>query len=167
MHNLPLICIMKTFEIWKLPLHKTVFRPYIHGRIFLIFITFHLLLILGCNTKSNHIVDDNNQQEMMVEKEKTTDENQMLSCSGVLQLIPNPCLSEPCLPGQVYALQSNGISYILTVDGNWYPGTSAFLWKDQQIQSGSKLMVNGILTKSIDLKKREYWLLEIESLVLK
>ena len=167
MDHLRLDNIMKIFEILKLLLHKTEIRPYLHGRIFLIFIASHLIFVLGCTTKSNHIMDNTNKNEVMVEKENTTDGNQIISYSGKLQLIPNPCLSEPCLPGQVYALLSNGESYILTSDGNWYQGTSAFMWNDQQIKPEKKLSVTGVLMKTKDIKNREYWLLEIESIGLK
>jgi hypothetical protein len=48
-----------------------------------------------------------------------TDDEAPVTITGKYVFLPNPCITEPCLPGMAYALESSGRCFFLTRMGRW------------------------------------------------
>ncbi len=83
---------------------------------------------------------------------------------GVLRIAPNPCLSRPCVPGQVYALKSNGVLYILAHEGKWFQGNEDFIWDNQKVATSDLIHVEGNITVEMDVDRNKYLQIELEAI---
>ena len=83
---------------------------------------------------------------------------------GMLRLAPNPCLSRPCMPGQVYALESNGVFYILAHEGIWFQASEDFIWDNQKISTTDPIHVEGNITVEMDVDKNKYLQIDLEAI---
>ena len=137
------------------------------GRVFAMMIRFLLIgtIIFSstCNLKNNNEMDLKTKENIEEDKRKGEQLHPTL-LSGTLDLVPNPCLSDPCLPGQVYSLIYENKVYILTIDGNWIWGSDEFEWKKRQLTPGEKIVAEGPVSEHMDIKKNKYFQLEIKSL---
>lgn len=91
-----------------------------------------------------------------------TDEVSM-TITGKYVFLPNPCTTEPCLPGMAYALESSGQCFFLTMAGRW---------SDKPIERGEwtpelgdTATVVGRVTQRRDVRGEPFLTLEVESLM--
>ena len=79
---------------------------------------------------------------------------------GKVVSINNPCTTDPCLPGGVIALQTDSISYILTINHKW--NIDSFNVDGRYINIDDSVQVIGIIYEKVDLKDKIYYEIEIE-----
>jgi hypothetical protein len=82
------------------------------------------------------------------------------SIIGKVVSIDNPCTTEPCLPCGVIALQTDSISYILTINHIW--NIDSFAINGRYIGVDDSIKVIGIIYEKVDLKDEVYYELEIQ-----
>lgn len=80
---------------------------------------------------------------------------------GKVISMDNPCTTEPCLPGGVIALQTDSISYILTVNHLW--NIDSFEFEGRYINIGDSIQVIGVIYEKVDLKDDVYYEIDIEN----
>jgi len=80
--------------------------------------------------------------------------------TGKVVSINNPCTTDPCLPGGVIALQTDSISYILTINHEW--NIDSFNVDGRYIKIDDSIQVIGIIYEKVDLKDKIYYEIEIE-----
>jgi hypothetical protein len=79
--------------------------------------------------------------------------------------VPNPCTTDPCLPGEVAAIIELGVTYIIVIDGHWVD--SSYDWQtewDFNGLPGKTTMAEGVVTYHTDLNGDVYLELELTSL---
>lgn len=75
----------------------------------------------------------------------------MITISGQVKMIGNPCLSEECPPGVVWAIETDTASFILTQDNDW-------LWGDFQLMiNGKEYLENDFLTVTGEIHVKHDW----------
>ncbi len=79
--------------------------------------------------------------------------------TGIYDVIGNPCLTNPCVPGVVSIVTSNDTNYVLTQKDIWFQGD--FSWKGYSPIPGDMVMAKGIITKRNNINRKEYLTLEI------
>ena len=81
---------------------------------------------------------------------------------GPYVLVPNPCTTEPCLPGMAAAIECQGTLYFLAQHGQWLKeGFSLAGWSPAP---GDGLCVRGTIHKQRDLHGEPFLLLEVEAM---
>lgn len=85
----------------------------------------------------------------------------LLTLTGRVAFVPNPCTTTPCLPGMAFALQTDTTLYYLTSDGNIYSDSLA--WGDFAPQVGERVLITGRVTQRLDIKNECYLTVEVES----
>ena len=137
------------------------------GRVLL----FHLLafnVVIGILFTDCIVITNNDMDTILKDKSEISKrdiENQhLIFLEGTLELVSNPCLSEPCLPGQVYALFKDHTHYILVHQKEWTWGSNPFVWNDIQLTIGEHILVEGKVSEHLDLKKKPYFQLDIVTL---
>ncbi len=82
--------------------------------------------------------------------------------TGVLDIMPNPASTNPCLPGMVMGLDLNREQYVLA-DKHWF-------WNEYMeidgilYEVGDSVEIDGVLSTHIDLLNRTYFELEIDTI---
>jgi hypothetical protein len=70
--------------------------------------------------------------------------------SGIIKLIDNPCLTDPCLPGLVWSLETDTADFILTINNNW-------IWSDNDLVINERpyyeLEIIDVLSISSEIEK--------------
>ena len=79
---------------------------------------------------------------------------------GKYSIIGNPCLSVPCIPGVVSALETTDTYFILASEGSWF-WNGNFSWNGYTPNYGDSVIVNGIITNRWDIYGQKYFTLEI------
>ena len=81
--------------------------------------------------------------------------------TGSLTLAPNPCTTEPCLPGLAYAIDADGRLMFMTTDEalRMHGGE----WLDVRLGPGSQVTVRGIVRERRDIVGRPYLAIEVTS----
>lgn len=92
----------------------------------------------------------------MVDKEGHT------TITGRYAFVPNPCTTEPCLPGMAYAMESGGKCFFLTVGGRW--SDQARAWQGWIPAVGDAISVTGTVRQQLDIRGNPFFTLEVESL---
>ena len=82
--------------------------------------------------------------------------------TGSLILAPNPCTTEPCLPGMTLAIQSDGRRLFLSSSGAFRTTTTA--WAEAEIEPGAVVTVRGVVREGRDVAGRPYLAIEVSSL---
>ena len=82
--------------------------------------------------------------------------------TGEYTFVPNPCTTEPCLPGLIFALKVNQTYYYLTVAGHWL--WDAQSWDGFTPQVGQIVEVSGEINEQIDVAGQSFKNLEVISL---
>ena len=83
--------------------------------------------------------------------------------TGRYTLVPNPCTTEPCLPGMAYAVEAAGQCYFLTIAGRW--SDQARSWKDWTPVPGDTVTVIGQVTRRSDIYGNPFLTVEADSLI--
>lgn len=72
-----------------------------------------------------------------------------------------PCLSVPCLPAMVFALETTSGDYILTLDGQCVVSNRKLVVNGVEYYSGDKVEISGTETSKQDMNGNEFHELEI------
>lgn len=81
---------------------------------------------------------------------------------GVLVLRPNPCFSNPCMPGMGWWLQTKDKSYV--IDGEWITSDIELNVNGTIVHVGDSVKVTGMSCSYRDCNKSIFYSLKIESL---
>lgn len=82
--------------------------------------------------------------------------------TGSLILAPNPCTTEPCLPGLAYAIEADGRHLFVTTDGALR--MQGHRWAEADLEPGSRVAAHGIVRARQDIAGRPYLAIEVSSL---
>ena len=77
-------------------------------------------------------------------------------------LVGNPCSTNPCLPGTVYALLADGVYYYLNFDCPWIKENNQ--WKQLMEKKQHYIKVTGYVHEKLDIKGQSYYEIEVVSL---
>ena len=94
----------------------------------------------------------------------TVSDGVVVAITGSLILAPNPCTTEPCLPGMALAIHSDGRLLFLTSSGAFRTTTTA--WAEAEIEPGAVVTVRGVVRERRDVAGRPYLTIEVSSLAL-
>lgn len=91
-----------------------------------------------------------------------TDRAQSTTITGTYVFLPNPCTTEPCLPGMAYAVRSATQCAFLTTQGRWSdPETERQGWMPRV---GDTVTVVGRVAQRTDVRGQPFLTIEAESL---
>ncbi|MCX7097259.1 MAG: hypothetical protein NTV43_05060 [Methylococcales bacterium] len=82
--------------------------------------------------------------------------------TGKLALLPNPCTSEPCLPGMAYALDAGNKVYFLTRGERW--SDRPIVAEGSVLALDARLTVAGHIAQRWDIRGESFLTLEIASM---
>lgn len=82
--------------------------------------------------------------------------------TGTYVFLPNPCTTEPCLPGMAYAVRSATQCVFLTIAGRW--SDTAVAWQGWTPQMGDTITVVGRVAQRTDVRGQPFLTIEVESL---
>ena len=85
--------------------------------------------------------------------------------SGKIIYMPNPCLTEPCLPGMVFGLETTSQDYVLTINSNWIWSNNRLIIGDVEYFIDDEVEIIGITTTKQDLNFNEYTEIEIKQTI--
>jgi hypothetical protein len=92
-----------------------------------------------------------------------TDDEATMTITGKYVFLPNPCATEPCLPGMAYAVESSEQFFFLTMAGRW---------SDKPIERvgwapelGDTVTVVGCVTQRRDIRGEPFHTIEVEALI--
>jgi hypothetical protein len=86
---------------------------------------------------------------------------------AVFQDLPNPCTTDPCLPGTLAAITEQSIRYYITIDGQWitspdYDWTAN--WPSFSGLQGQTVIAEGLVTYHTDIYGGVYREIELSLL---
>lgn len=83
---------------------------------------------------------------------------------GVLEIVSEPCVEEPCMPGMVFALEiSDDSNLVIVRDGifvRWHSNSTAM--EKFGVEIGDSLSLNGICEGKMDLNNKKYLTLTVK-----
>jgi len=89
-------------------------------------------------------------------------DNEIVTLKGRYTLSPNPCTTEPCLPGVAYAVEAGGKLYFLTSGGRWSSQPRSLgAWTPAP---GDSVAVAGRTASHTDIRGAEFLTIEVEAL---
>ena len=92
-------------------------------------------------------------------------ENLSAEIKGKYSCVANPCDTDPCLPGVVWAvIDENETYYHLTLDGEWLWGCEENFWNGYTPKEGDTVIVVGEVSEHMDTRSRPYYNIEVELL---
>ena len=84
---------------------------------------------------------------------------------GKYSCVPNPCETDPCLPGVVWAVIDKDETYFhLTIGGQWLWGCEETSWNECTPKDGDTVIVVGEVSEHMDARGRSYYNIEVGSL---
>ena len=83
--------------------------------------------------------------------------------TGEYSYVGNPCTTQPCLPGMIYAVFVNGTYYHLTSKGHWLWENQS--WDGYMPEVNEVVSVTGVKSESLDIVGVPFHNIEVESLV--
>jgi hypothetical protein len=92
--------------------------------------------------------------DLIVEEPDTT------QIIGKYSIIGNPCLTVPCLPGIVSAVETIESDFVLERNGAWF-WNDDFSWNGYFPKYGDSVIVTGIITDRMDIYGKQYFTIEI------
>ena len=84
--------------------------------------------------------------------------------SGKIIGTPNPCQTDPCLPGVVLGLETISNIYVLTINSNWIWSNNKLIVEDIEYFLDDEVEITGTITTKQDINSNEYIELEIETI---
>jgi len=92
-------------------------------------------------------------------------DNSSTEIPGIYTCTGNPCTTDPCLPGVVWAvIDDNETYYHLTINGEWLWGCEETSWNGYTPEWGDFVIVVGEVSEHIDVRGYPYYNIEVESL---
>ncbi len=82
---------------------------------------------------------------------------------GIFSILPNPCLTKPCLPGLVQALTAEKSIYYLVSDGHFVE--ESFVWKDCSPMAGESVSVQGLVSERKDVYGQKFRIVEVIAII--
>jgi hypothetical protein len=79
---------------------------------------------------------------------------------GKYSIIGNPCLTVPCLPGIVSAVETIESDFVLESNGAWF-WNDDFSWNGYSPKYGDSVIVTGIITDRMDIYGQQYFTIEV------
>jgi hypothetical protein len=79
--------------------------------------------------------------------------------AGVFDYVPNPCTTDPCLPGVIAAVTDlGGVTYIITISENWVTTDYAYWQRDWNFNGtpGTYVFASGKVTYHADINGHQY-----------
>ncbi len=91
-----------------------------------------------------------------------TDDEATTTLTGRYAFVPNPCTTQPCLPGMAFAVECAGQCFLLTQSGRW----SDHPWISQGWSPavGNSVSVTGRVTQHTDIRGDSFFTIEVEAL---
>jgi hypothetical protein len=87
----------------------------------------------------------------------------LTTITGKYMFLPNPCTTEPCLPGMAYALESSGQCFFLTMAGQW---SDKVIEREGWVpKMGDTVTVAGRVMQRRDVRGEPFLTIEVESLM--
>jgi len=83
---------------------------------------------------------------------------------GKIINMPNPCETEPCLPGMVFGFETTSNNYVLTINSYWIWSENNLIFEDVEYFIDDEVEITGIITPKQDLQFNEYTELEIKTI---
>ena len=84
--------------------------------------------------------------------------------SGKIIYMPNPCQTDPCLPGVVFGLGTTSNNYVLTINFNWIWADNSLIVEGVEYFIDDEVEITGTLTTKHDINSNEYTELEITTI---
>ena len=85
--------------------------------------------------------------------------------TGAYSCVPNPCNTDPCLPGVVWAVvDESETNYHLTVESEWLWGCEETSWNGYMPEEGDLVIVVGEVSEHSDTLGYTYYNIEVEAL---
>jgi len=78
--------------------------------------------------------------------------------------MPNPCETEPCLPGILFGFETTIDNYVLTINFNWIWSDNQLIFENVEYFIGDEVEITGITTTKQDIFSNEYTELEIKNI---
>ncbi len=91
--------------------------------------------------------------DLLIEKPDTS------QIIGKYSIIGNPCLTVPCIPGVVSALETS--EKVLVLESNGWFWNGEFSWNGYVPNFGDSVIVTGIITNRTDINMKKYYTIEI------
>jgi hypothetical protein len=82
--------------------------------------------------------------------------------AGKIKSVPNPCLTVPCLPNMVLALDVDTANFVISVNGYWII-TGKIVWNGIEHREGDTVEVEGVVSIKQDSNLNNYYEIEILS----
>ncbi|MCL2041227.1 MAG: T9SS type A sorting domain-containing protein [Bacteroidales bacterium] len=91
--------------------------------------------------------------------------SQIVTISGETTSVPNPCHTEPCVPGLVYAIETDSINYIITLQGYWKWPDGPLVIETYSFDIGDPITVEGVVSVKQDIWGKDYTEIEVLSVI--
>jgi len=76
----------------------------------------------------------------------------------------NPCTTDPCLPGVVWAVATDDEIYYLKENGSWISGCAKHSWNGYTPKEGKTVVVRGEVSERTDVFGSTYYNIEVKSI---
>lgn len=86
----------------------------------------------------------------------------VITARGPLVLAPNPCTTEPCLPGMALAIDVGGELCFVTHQGSWQADTGAL--GHPGLTVGQVVVANGTMKEITDVRGKVFRAIEVNSI---
>lgn len=83
----------------------------------------------------------------------------IIKFSGLAHTIPNPCMTEICLPGIVWALENDTATYVLSKNNSWFP--QDLIINNKKYNNNENINLYGYIKKEQDYSGNDFYKLEI------
>jgi len=88
--------------------------------------------------------------------------NDLNTITGRYSCVPNPCTTDPCLPGMAYAVLADDTCYYITIGGYWFSENRS--WGAYTPEPGDPVTVTGRLQEQEDVSGNLFYTIEAVSL---
>ena len=88
-------------------------------------------------------------------------DNALTTIRGTYQCVPNPCTTDPCLPGLIWAVNDNDRIYYLVGRCGWEWGCENTVWNGYRPKEGDTVVVVGQVYEEQDLRDRTFYNIEV------
>lgn len=85
---------------------------------------------------------------------------------GKIVLAANPCTKSPCLPGLVYAVETDTSVFIISIDQKWQFSDNPLVINNDTIELNDSIMINGEVRRKKDVDGQEYREIEVCEAIL-
>lgn len=86
-----------------------------------------------------------------------------VTLAGKISQTSNPCMDSPCLPGIVYAFESDTAVYILSIDNHWKWSDSPLIINNNAFELNDSVVIIGRPTCEKDVNSEIYYAIEVDT----